>query len=171
MDYRVRIGTREEKVTIQRVDGRYRVTIAGQSYEVDAVRLSGSSTLSLLVDRESHEVEMVPRPEGYLVQLTTRSLEVDVEHEVLAAAGAVRKKAGKQGQLELKSPMPGLVIEIRTAAGKSVTADEPLVIVEAMKMRNELSATAPAVVKDVKVKPGQTVSAGQVLITLEATPT
>jgi len=170
MDYRMRIGNREEKVTIQAVDGRYRVTIAGQDYEVDAVQLSGSSTLSLLVDRASHEVEMVRRADGYLVQLTTRSLEVDVEHEVLAAAGAGRKKPGKRGQLDLVSPMPGLVIEIRTTAGKSVAADEPLVIVEAMKMRNELSATGPAVVKEVRVKPGQTVSAGQILVTLEALP-
>jgi biotin carboxyl carrier protein len=45
-----------------------------------------------------------------------------------------------------------------------------LVIVEAMKMRNELSATGPALVKEVRVKPGQTVSAGQVLVTLEALP-
>jgi biotin carboxyl carrier protein len=170
MDYRMRIGNREERVRIQPVDGRYRVTIGGQDYEVDAVQLSGSSTLSLLVDRASHEVEMVRRADGYLVQLTTRSLEVEVEHEVLAAAGAGRKKASKRGQLDLVSPMPGLVIEIRTAAGKTVAANEPLVIVEAMKMRNELSATGPAVVKEVRVKPGQTVSAGQVLVTLEALP-
>jgi biotin carboxyl carrier protein len=163
----MRIGNREEKVTIQRVDGRYRVTIAGQAYDVDAVQLSGSSTLSLLVDRESHEVEMVARPEGYLVQLTTQSLEVDVEHEVLAAAGAGRKKVAKQGQLAVASPMPGLVVEIKAEPGQTVAADQPLVIVEAMKMRNELTAGTAAVVKAILVKPGQTVTAGQVLLTLD----
>jgi biotin carboxyl carrier protein len=169
MDYRMTIGSREERVKIREQNGCYRVTIGEQDYQVDAVRLSGSSTLSLLIDRQSHEVEMVRRPEGYLVQLTTRSLEVGVEHEVIAAAGAGRKKMAKRGPLELVSPMPGLVIELKVEPGKSVAAGEPLVIVEAMKMRNELGAPAPAVVREVKVKPGQTVAAGQVLITLEGT--
>jgi biotin carboxyl carrier protein len=168
MDYRMTIGSREERVRIREQNGRYRVTIGGQDYDVDAVRLSGSSTLSLLIDRQSHEVEMVRKPAGYLVQLTTRSLEVEVEHEVIAAAGAGRKKAAKRGPLELVSPMPGLVIEVKAAPGMTVAAEEPLVIVEAMKMRNELGAAVPAVVREVKVKAGQTVSAGQVLVTLES---
>jgi biotin carboxyl carrier protein len=169
MDYRMTIGEREARVRIQEENGHYRVTIDGHVHEVDAVRLNGSSTLSLLIDRESHEVEMVPRPDGYLVQLTTRSLEVEVQHEVLAAAGSVRRKPAARGRLELASPMPGLVIEVKAEPGKSVAAGEPLVIVEAMKMRNELGATAAAIVREVKVKPGQTVSAGQVLVTLEST--
>jgi biotin carboxyl carrier protein len=63
--------------------------------------------------------------------------------------------------------MPGRVKEVRAAPGKRVAAGDPLVIVEAMKMQNELAATAEAVVQDVRVRPGQTVAAGQVLVTLD----
>ncbi len=168
MDYRMTIGEREQRVRIEERDGHYVVAINGKTYEVDAVHLRSSSTLSLLINGRSHEAEMVPRDQGYLVHLPTRSIEVEVQHEVLASAGTRRRKARATGMLEVTSPMPGLVIEVKAEPGQQVELGEALVIVEAMKMRNEFAAHAPAVVKDVKVKPGQTVAGGQVLVTLEA---
>lgn len=169
MDYRIRVGDREERVKIEEWDGHYKVAVGNRTYDVDAVRLGTStmSTLSLLIDGRSHEAEMVPRETGYLVQLTTRSLEVEVEYEVLAAAGPPRRKAAASGRLEIQSPMPGLVIAVKASPGQRVRAGEAVVVVEAMKMQNELPVSTDAVVKEVKVRPGQSVAAGQVLLTFE----
>jgi biotin carboxyl carrier protein len=170
MDYRMTVGEHEERVRIDERDGRYVVTIGDRVYDVDAVRLRASSTLNLLINGRSYDAEMVPREGGYLVHLLTRSIEVEVQNEVLASAGTRRRKTPAAGVLQVASPMPGLVIEIKAVPGQRVAAGEPLVIVEAMKMRNEFAAPAAAVVKDVKIKAGQTVTGGQVLITLEAVP-
>jgi biotin carboxyl carrier protein len=160
MEYRINVGEREERVKIEEWNNHYKVWIGEREYDVDAVRLgtSTSSTLSLLINGRSHEAEMVPRDFGYLVQLATRSLEVEVQHEVLAAAGPPRRRAAAAGRLEIQSPMPGLVIDVKASPGQRVNVGESLVVVEAMKMQNELPATVEAVVKEVKVEPGQTVA-------------
>lgn len=170
MDYRMRVGEHEERVRIQERDGRYVVEVGDRVYDVDAVHIPRSTTLNLVINNHSYDAEIAPREDGYLVHLLTRSIEVEVQNEVLAGAGTRRRKARAHGLLQLTSPMPGLVIDIKVAPGQRVAAGEPLVIVEAMKMRNEFGAPAAAVVKDVKIKPGQTVTGGQVLLTLEAVP-
>jgi acetyl-CoA/propionyl-CoA carboxylase biotin carboxyl carrier protein len=168
-DYRIRIGEREERVGIEEQHGRYRVTIGEREFEVDAVRLNGSSTLSLLIDGHSREAEVVPEGSGYLVQVPSGSLVVEVQDEVLARAGRRAQAQSPAGPRPIVSPMPGLVVEVRAAPGSRIAAGDPLVIVEAMKMQNELAATADAVVKDVRVRPGQTVAAGEVLVTFDGT--
>ena len=77
-----------------------------------------------------------------------------------AADAAVAKK-------DIRSPMPGRVIKVLVAAGDSVAPGAPLVVVEAMKMENELSAEGPGTVKDVLVKPGDAVEGGARLIVFE----
>ena len=165
-DYRITIGEREERVGIEERDGRYRVTIGEREHDVDAARLSGSSTLSLLIDGRAHEAEVV-QGGGYLVVVASRSLAVEVQDEVLARAGRRPRTLSPAGPLAIVSPMPGLVIEVRATPGRRIAAGDPLVIVEAMKMQNELAATSDAVVKEVRVRPGQTVAAGDVLVTFD----
>ncbi len=167
MDYRVRIGEREERLSIEERDGRYRVTIGRRVHDVDAARLSASPTLSLLIDGRSREVEVVPQSGGYLVVLPSQTLEVEIQDEVLARAGRRALALAPRGPLALVSPMPGVVVELRTRPGARVAAGDPLVIVEAMKMQNELAAIADGIVQEVRVRPGQTVAAGDVLVTLD----
>ena len=165
----MRIGEREERVKVRERENRYEVTIGDQVFDVDVASVGGS-TLSLLMNGQSHEAEMVPRDKGYLVQLATRSLEVEVEPELLARAGAKLRRTAAPGPLAVTSPMPGLVVQVKARPGQQVAADEPLVIVEAMKMQNELTAGVPGTVKEVRVEAGQGVSAGQVLVLLDAAP-
>jgi pyruvate carboxylase subunit B len=70
----------------------------------------------------------------------------------------------------LKAPMPGLVLRVQVTPGQRVLAGAGLVVLEAMKMENELKATAPAVVKTVRVQPGSAVEKGQVLLEFEELP-
>jgi acetyl-CoA/propionyl-CoA carboxylase biotin carboxyl carrier protein len=168
MEYRITVGDREEKVTIIESDGRYRVEIDGTAYEVDARRIEPGMVLSMLVDGQSHEAEVVPSDGGYHIHLPSRSFEVGLEHEVLARAGAKRGGAKVQGPVALATQMPGVVVDIKVEPGAPVTAGEPLIIVEAMKMQNEFVAPASGVIQEIKVKVGDAVAAGQVLATIDA---
>jgi pyruvate carboxylase subunit B len=66
--------------------------------------------------------------------------------------------------------MPGLVVRVDVVPGQSVAAGTGLVVLEAMKMQNELRAGAPGTVATVRVQPGQAVEKGQVLVEFEPTP-
>jgi biotin carboxyl carrier protein len=72
------------------------------------------------------------------------------------------------GELALKAPIPGLVVKVLIADGEQVHTGQSLVILEAMKMENDLRAPRAATVGHVKVKPGDRVEQGQVLLTLQA---
>jgi pyruvate carboxylase subunit B len=64
--------------------------------------------------------------------------------------------------------MPGLVLRVQVAVGQQVAAGSGLVVLEAMKMENELKSRAPGVIKAVRVQPGEAVEKGQVLVEFEA---
>jgi biotin carboxyl carrier protein len=170
VDYRVTIGEREETLRIEEGPGpgRYRVTVGDRSFDVDAVRVGGGTTLSLLIDSRSREAEVEPENGAYHVQLQARSYEVFLQDEVLAAAGRRPRQAPATGRQEVASPMPGLVVAVKAEVGRRIAAGEPLVIVEAMKMQNELGAAIDGVVKEIRVRVGQAVSAGQVLVVIDA---
>ena len=88
---------------------------------------------------------------------------------MVPGTGPVTRSAGQKagGPTTLKAPMPGLVVRVAVEAGAKVEAGAPLVVLEAMKMENELRATSAGVVKGVKVKAGQAVEKGQVLVEFE----
>ena len=67
--------------------------------------------------------------------------------------------------------MPGLVVKVQVEVGQEVTAGQPVLVLEAMKMENELKAAGPGVVDQILVKPGQAVEKGAVLVTFRPLPT
>lgn len=86
-----------------------------------------------------------------------------------AAAPAPAKKAapaGAQGAVKVNSPMPGKILAVKTTAGKSVKKGEVLLVLEAMKMENEIVAPSDGTVASVNVAVGAAVEAGEVLVTL-----
>ncbi len=88
-----------------------------------------------------------------------------LDHAHLALEEAAQK-AGVSGGV-LKAPMPGKVVEIKVKVGDAVTSGQPLAVVEAMKMQNELGAPGTGTVVQVLVAVGQTVESGAVLIRIE----
>jgi len=90
---------------------------------------------------------------------------VDEARARLASVAGVR--GGTRARLELKSPMPGLLVKVGCSVGDEIHAGQPLVVLQAMKMENELSLPRGGKVADVKVEAGQTVEQGQVLVVLE----
>ena len=143
--------------------GALEVSVGGRHVDVDVVAVGNA--LSVRVDGQMVDLttEGAP-PEVGAVASGHRSY-VRVESERMRAADAAKKAKGGAGDRVLKSPMPGRVVKVLVAVGDEVAAGQPLMVVEAMKMENELKAKAPAKIGEIHVAAGAAVEAGAKLIT------
>jgi pyruvate carboxylase subunit B len=160
------VGDRAQRIEVTAArDGVFRVTIEDRVWDVDA-RFTARG-LSLVIDGASHVAHV--RDEGglFLVDVSGEHHEIRVEEEVRYA---IRTRVGSGNQLGsqvVKAPMPGRVTHVAIRAGDSVSAGQSLVVIEAMKMENELRARAAGTVREVRVETGQAVNAGDVLIVID----
>lgn len=152
------------RVDVKGGNGRFTVTVDGQPREVDAVD-TGRGFLNLLVEGSSHEVGLTATDNGYRVVLRDEVLEVDLRAGGRDAGAPARRAAA--GPLRLTAPMPGKIVRVLVAAGDEVSAGQGLVVMEAMKMENELTAPRAGRVKEVGAREGQAVETGTLLATLE----
>jgi biotin carboxyl carrier protein len=155
-------GGRRERVAVRGADGRYEVTLGDRHLVVDA-RRRNERAFSLLIEGRSHDVLVEPVASGYRVHLGGRTVDVTL-HESSAVA---TRGAGTAGPLHLVAPMPGKVVRVLVAPGAAVEAGAGLVVVEAMKMENELKAARAGRVRAVHVAEGQAVDAGAPLLELD----
>jgi biotin carboxyl carrier protein len=145
--------------------GRYRVSIGDEAFEVDARRPT-PGVWSLLIAGVSSVAEVADEGGAYAVTVGEERYRIAVEEEtrylIRTRGGAARAR----GQL-VKAPMPGRVVLVEVTAGQAVQPGDGLVVLEAMKMENELKAAVPGTVRDVRVTVGQTVNPGDVLVVIE----
>jgi len=143
----------------------YRVKLGGQSFEVDLRRTHGSSYLVLVGNRafdlsisaEGDDLLMVSRHgvnRVTLIDRTRRRLQAAGERQIT-------------GRIELKAMMPGRVVNVLVKPGDEVIADQGIVVVEAMKMENELKTPKAGKVLALKVSVGQAVEKGEILAVIE----
>ena len=174
MQFEVEVGERLRKVTVQRQDGGFVVTVDGTPHTVDAVRIDGT-LMSLLLRQggdgpvsTSVEASVVPQalPGGYDVHVAGRLVPLQVR----AGSGLGRRRDGGpsgSGPQRVTAPMPGKVVRVLVKPGDTVAAKQGLVVVEAMKMENELKAARQGLVKSVAVAEGQSVESGALLVVVE----
>jgi pyruvate carboxylase subunit B len=150
------------------VDGE-RITVGGRSYQATLGRIPGTPLRQLVLDERPVTLSVEPLGQGrWALSLAGERSEVEVLDErtrhirTLTGSGDQRPKADV-----LRAPMPGMVVRINARPGDAVTAGAGLVVLEAMKMENELKAGASARVKAVRVNPGEAVEKGQVLLEFE----
>ena len=137
---------------------------------MDAQR-SGEYGLSLVFVDESHRglrVSLAPGsvPGELLAYLSGRTIPVVVNGRRTGRAAA-DTGAGADGEQKIVAPMPGRVVRVLVNAGDQVEARQPVIVVEAMKMENELRSPKAGRIKDVAVGPGASVEAGRVLVIVE----
>ena len=150
-------------VEVHTSGSRLRVRLDGREREAEVVWVS-SREIHLLLDGRSYDLLVLPaEPEGHDVLVAGRRIRVG---SAVAEAGAALgpRAAGPAGRV--CATMPGKVVAVLVAAGEEVAAGQPLVVIEAMKMENELTAPAAGHVKAVRVSPGQVVEGGAVLVEL-----
>jgi len=155
-------------VSVSAAERIYTVTFEDETFEVDVSRDPGSDILSLLVDSRSVEAWTVPTRQNsetlYRVTVLGETFEVEVEDALRAGLKKLEAGAGGAAGEVIKAPMPGVVVEIAVAEGDLVEPGQPVVIVEAMKMRNEFGSKSGGRVARVNVEPGQSVERNTVLL-------
>jgi len=168
MIYHVSIGGRSYEVA---VDGE-RVLVDGQEVRASIHAVPGTPLRHLVYDDRSASFAVIPEGDGRWTLLDQgEAVELEVLDERtrhirrLVGAGKVQARGGA-----VKAPMPGMVVRVMVEPGQTVAAGMGLVVLEAMKMENELKAPSAGVVAGVAAKPGQAVEKGQVLVTLTPLP-
>jgi len=178
--YEVEVGGRTRQVALSRVGDAFAVTVDGREWRVDAARID-AQTLSLLVDspwqndtqaaanaatrRISWDVSIAPDLLGGLtvcVGATPVGVTLDSRRRRGRAADA-----GGTGPQRIVAPMPGKVVRVLVGPGDPVRARQPLVVVEAMKMENELRAARDGTVTEMHAREGTSVDAGALLVVIQ----
>jgi biotin carboxyl carrier protein len=164
--YVVLVGGREVEV---HVDGEH-VTSNGKSYKAALTGVPGTPLRQLVVDGRQTEVSMESSGPGkWSVGFRGQRWETEVLDERTLYIRSLTGSSGPQrGAPPLKAPMPGLVVRVLAEPGQQVSAGSGVIVLEAMKMENELRAAVTSVVKTVRVKAGEAVEKGQVLVDFES---
>jgi len=151
------------------VDGE-RVAVAGRVRSASLGTVAGTPVRQLLLD--GRPVTMVIESGGAGRWTLTRRgerAELEVLDERTRYIRSLTGATGRsRGPAVLRAPMPGLVVRVQVEAGQSVAPGAGMVVLEAMKMENELRASALGQVRAVRVRPGEAVEKGQVLVEFEA---
>lgn len=156
-----------QEFEIEVIDERH-IRVGGRLLEVDFESVSGQPVFSLIVDGRSYESFVYPGDADWQVLLHGRLYQIKVENErekrLRAAAGG---GVAESGEFHLKAPMPGLVVAVPVTEGQEVKKGQVLVILESMKMQNELKATRAGKVGRVRVKAGESVEQKQTLLSVQ----
>lgn len=171
MVFDLEIGGRVRRVRVTARDGRCEVAVDDRVFDVDH-RGVGRATVSLLVREHggpprSVDATVTPRAggAGFDVLLDGHTLPASLVSRFGRRGGETA--AGGSGPQQVVAPMPGKIVKLLVAPGDAVGPRQGLVVIEAMKMENELRASRAGRVKAVKVAEGQSVEAGVLLVTVE----
>lgn len=166
MKFVATIGDRSEQVEVAGADGRYRVTIGEQVWEVDA-RLTPQGIYSLLVGGVSYVADVTEREGGAVtVDVGGETYTIQVEEQTRYIIRTRGGAPGGHATQTLTAPLPGRITHVAVAPGDTVSAGDTVLVIEAMKMENEFRAAAAGTVVEVRVAPGQAVNAGDVLVVI-----
>jgi biotin carboxyl carrier protein len=161
-------GRREETVEVEPIGpGLYEVRVGGKTSRVDAYR-HDSGTLSLIVDTTSYSVVLDPR--GASTRVSVRPNQQFTVEILDERRLRMRRAAGKftlEGKQTLTSSMPGKVVKVLVAVGDEVKEGQGLVVIEAMKMENELRSPRHGKVVELHVVEGQAVEGNARLVAVE----
>lgn len=149
-------------------DGKWKSN--DQPVDFDCIPL-GDNQFHILVNGKSLKAELVAYDRNasffdFIIKGKRISLRLEDRYDELIARMGMESGAGHK-VTELAAPMPGLVLQVLVKKGDEVKAEDPVIILEAMKMENSLNAPADLIIDEVKVKKGDKVDKNQVLITFE----
>jgi len=153
--------THGHDVDATREGRRIRVTIDGRTIEADAVEVA-QCTYSVVINGRSYEVRVEPGPGSLRVHAGSREFDI-----AIADPRAWRGRRGAaleaEGRQEVIAPMPGKIVRILAEQGAAVEAGQGLLVIEAMKMQNEIKSPKKGTLERLLVKDGQAVNAGEPL--------
>jgi len=165
MIYEVTLAEKVYRVELTSAGDRWQCLLDGREFPVD-VTYGQNGVLSLLLGGNSYEVKQ---------EIVGTETNIVVGHERFTASvrdprsfrSRSRTGTSEQGVMKIKAPMPGKVVRVLAGVGTAVEAGQSVLVIEAMKMQNELKAPKTGVVKRLNVAEGAAVDAGQALAEVE----
>jgi biotin carboxyl carrier protein len=153
---------KDRVIELERHASGWSVTLDGRPVAVDAVEIAPNA-LSILLEGQSFEINVTPSSDGKL-KLQTRAQEFTAEViDPRAWSGRRHSNVEAEGRQQIVAPMPGKIVRVLVQAGDHVAAGQGLVVIEAMKMQNEIRSPKSGTVERILAKEGQPVNAGEVL--------
>ena len=169
MHYAAITGDSEFPVEISELSpGHYRVVIDGHIHDVDAQFIS-PTTLSILEKNKSQKIETEENPQGGMnLRVHGQILHVEMlDMRALRLRRAQDATATFDGPLTINSPMPGKIVKVLVKENQEVNEGDGLLIIEAMKMENELRAPKAGIIKTIQAVEGATVESGSALCVVD----
>jgi biotin carboxyl carrier protein len=167
VQYEVEVDGRVRQVAVHRAGGTFDVTVDGRSWRVDAA-YAGTHTMSLVVEpgAASYDVGFANDPATGLLYVRIGTTQVPV---TLNGRRRRRDEAGQAGTgpQRIVAPMPGKIVRLCVAPGEAVRARQTIVVIEAMKMENELKAGRDGTVGELHAREGASVDAGALLVVIQ----
>ncbi len=165
MTYDVLIDGKSHRLELTEADGQWLCRLDGEEVHVDAV-LARPNVVSLIIDGIAYEVkrELTPTDTHIWVKSARFAAEVRDPRSLRSRRG---KGAGTEGPQKVIAPMPGKVVRVLAKEKEQVEAGQGVVVIEAMKMQNELKSPKKGIVSQILAKEGATVNAGEVLAIVE----
>jgi acetyl/propionyl-CoA carboxylase alpha subunit len=165
MVYLVTIDGTERRLELDLAAGRWNCMLDGRAVEVDAV-VTQADILSLIVEGRAYEVRRERIGSDWRIWVGDRVHAAEVR-DPKSLRGRTLRADHDKGARRLLAPMPGKVVRLLVGENSSVEAGQGVVVVEAMKMQNEIKSPKKGVVKKLAVAEGTAVSAGDVLAIVE----
>jgi biotin carboxyl carrier protein len=166
MMFHLEIGGRATRVEIEPTDspGQWRVRVDGLPVEADA-HLVRPGVLSLLIAGQSHRVVLDPDTADPALHVGSERIPYRIDDP--RSLRSRRRQDGAEGPAHVKASMPGRVLRVLVEKGDAVSAHQGILVVEAMKMQNEMKSPKAGRVREIRVSPGDTVAAGDLLAIIE----
>lgn len=161
--YFLRLGDREVEAELEETPDGLRVNLDGEWHNARLQRLGDGPRYVLVMDNRLVEILVAEEPQAFNLQIGGQSYAVET---VRRRAGARREEADQfvDGRWVLRAPLTGVVAEARVAVGDTVAQGDVLMVVEAMKMLNELRARVPGLVSAVNATATDRVEIGTILV-------
>ena len=156
----------QHQYLIEILDEKF-IKVDDKTYEFDFNSINNQPVYSLLLDGQSYEGYIYPSDEGWQVLLFGHLYPVTViDEREKRLRESISGKAQERGEFHLKAPMPGLIVSVPVIENQKVLKGDVLVILESMKMQNELKSPRDGVVFRLKVKPGDSVEQKQTILSI-----
>jgi biotin carboxyl carrier protein len=156
-------GTRNHSVDLERTGDQWRIMLDGEPVDADVVEIA-PNTLSILLHGEAHEIRVARSSDGVLnIQSGLREFTAEVTDQ-RSWRGRRLGHVEVEGRQQITAPMAGKVVRLLVTAGEKVEIGQGLLVVEAMKMQNEIRSTKSGTVERLLAEEGQAVNAGETLV-------
>jgi biotin carboxyl carrier protein len=162
MKFEIRIAGKNRTVELTHTADRRQISLDGQPTNADAMEIA-PNIFSILLNGQSHEIRITPQPDGKLTLQTANHAFTAEVVDPRAWSGRRHGHVEAQGRQQIIAPMPGKVVRLLVKVGDKVQAGQGILVVEAMKMQNEVRSPKTGTVERLQAEQGQPVNAGQVL--------